>query len=114
MAKRRTKVARVKKRPSAHAPSKGRQPSKSATSGGVAADRINRSTKSSPEILVAESSRLRCGDARRAAQQSRPGNPIPSPANRLHCPQEPAAINVGTQSHSRGPSDMRVNAPARV
>ena len=40
MAKRRTKVARVKKRPSAHAASKGRQPSKSATSGGVAADRI--------------------------------------------------------------------------
>ena len=43
MAKRRTKGARVRKRPSAHAASKGRQPSKSATRGGVAADNIENS-----------------------------------------------------------------------
>jgi hypothetical protein len=73
----------------------------------------NQSSKSSTAILVGEVSCVRRGDARRAAQQGRPGNPTPSPANRLHCPQKPAAINVGKQSRSRGPSDVRVNAPPR-
>ena len=62
MAKRRTKGARVRKRPSAHAASKGRQPSKSATRGGVAADRIEES------VVVT-------GDKNRIEISARPGSP---------------------------------------